>query len=100
MSRYYNDDNWKFGCGMMSVIMVILLIMAALSPLCCTDPTGATRALEVNNYTDIELHGYRWFAGSDDVYITEFEATAPNGERVTGIVTNGFWRKGSTIRID
>ena len=35
----------------------------------------------------------------DDEFRTGFAATAPNGERVTGVVCSG-WMKGATLRLD
>ncbi len=78
--------------------MFFLLLVLAFSS--CTDNSGATKALERNNYKPIAVGGYGFFAGSDDdIYITNFKAVAPNGDTVTGCVTKG-WFKGSTIRLD
>jgi hypothetical protein len=75
-----------------------VLLMAGLSS--CTDESGARKALERNNYQPIKVGGYDWLGGSKgDVYITKFEAIAPNGDTVSGCVTKGLW-KGSTIRLD
>jgi hypothetical protein len=79
------------------VLLILLLVLAFSS---CTDNSGATKALERNNYKPIAVGGYGFFAGSEsDVYKTNFKAVAPNGDTVTGCVTKG-WIKGSTIRLD
>lgn len=71
-----------------------------LSFISCTDEDGARKTLERNNYKVIKVGGYSWLGGSkDDTYKTEFEAIAPNGDTVTGVVTSGLF-KGNTIRLD
>lgn len=78
----------------------LLLIIAAVSLVSCTEPDKATSVLESQGYSDIEITGYRPFMkGEDDAFSTGFEATAPDGRRVTGAVTGGFL-KGSTVRFD
>lgn len=68
------------------------------------DFEGTKRVLSANNYTSIEVFtvGYpkaAFVCGRDDIYVTGFTAIAPNGTKVTGYVTKGFW-KGSTIRLN
>lgn len=77
-----------------------LLLIALLSLSACTRPDQATRILTQSGYTNIEITGWRPFMASDsDIFSTGFEATAPNGDTVTGAVTSG-WFKGATIRLD
>lgn len=66
-----------------------------------TDSDSAKNTLSLNNYTEVETNGYDWW-GNDDNYFynTRFKAKAPNGKPCKGTVTKGFWRKGSTIRLD
>ena len=72
-----------------------------LMPRACTRPDTARQILEQQGYTDIEITGWRPFmAGKDDSVSTGFEATAPNGQRVSGAVTGGLVFKGSTVRFD
>ena len=87
---------------MMFAILGIAIITSpvTLKPILGTDPEGATRVLEASGYKDINITGYKWFNGSDEFYNTAFVATAPNGAKITGCVTKGFWFKGSTIRLD
>lgn len=93
----------KNTAGLLMVGAVIVFFI-----LCCTgviqpasDPRGATRVLSANGYTSIVITGSRWYGGGEgDVYVTEFQAVAPNGTRVTGVVTRGFLNKGNTIRLD
>lgn len=76
----------------------MVLILGLLSG--CTDASTAKRVLHQQGYTDVVITGYRPFVGSDgDTYVTGFEATAPNGSRVTGAVCSGLL-KGATIRFD
>lgn len=66
----------------------------------CTDPRGTTRVLEQNGYTDVEITGWRPFAGDKgDYFSTGFRAKSVIGTEVTGTVTSG-WFKGKTIRLD
>ena len=67
----------------------------------CTDFDGATRALEANGFTQIEMTGWRPLSASqNDFYCTGFKAKSPNGTMVEGTVTKGLMFKGNTIRID
>jgi len=78
---------------------IILISITALL-MSCTDEKGAKKTLENSGYTNVSVGGYGLFGGSkDDVYCTKFTATSPNGNRVTGVVTSG-WFKGHTIRLD
>lgn len=82
----------------MRKIIGALLIVAALGA--CTDPRGATRALEGLDLRGIELTGFRlWGCGQDDQYATGFRAKNAKGQVVTGVVCGG-WLKGSTVRFD
>ncbi len=78
-----------------------LIIAAIIVVLCaCTDPKGATNALQASGYKDVQITGYDFLACSkDDFYCTGFTATAPNDQRVDGAVGGWFLFKGSTIRI-
>lgn len=94
-----SDQSTAKGCGVVLVIVAFIFILI-LSMRGCTDPEGAIRVLQQNDYTDIKITGHRWFGGSQgDTYITGFEARSPKGNLVTGVVTSG-WFKGSTIRFD
>ena len=85
----------------MKTKLLILASVILLTITSCTDPDGAKKCLEQNNYKNIEIGGYGWFAGSkDDFYVTKFKALAPNGTPCDGVVTKGFWFKGSTIRLN
>lgn len=79
-------------------ILILILTIGLLSG--CTDASTAQRVLHQQGYTNVVITGYRPFVGSDgDTYVTGFEATSPNGNRVTGAVCSGFL-KGATIRFD
>lgn len=77
-----------------------LLLSAALMS-GCTQPETARAILERAGYTQIQMHGYDWFACSkDDTYHDKFTAIGPAGKPVTGVVCAGLLFKGSTIRFD
>jgi len=65
----------------------------------CSSSDEAQRVLTKQGYTNIKTTGYSFF-GCDarDTFKTGFEATAPNGAEVEGVVCSG-WFKGATVRI-
>lgn len=66
----------------------------------CTSEPEATRALTGAGYTNIKMTGYRFLLCDEkDSWSTGFEATGPNGNRVSGAVCSGVL-KGATIRLD
>lgn len=79
-----------------------LLIIAALAALAaCTDPSTATRVLEDQGYTSVQMTGYNFMACSkDDTFHTGFTAKSPNGRQVSGTVCAGAFFKNSTIRFE
>jgi len=84
--------------NMKTKLLIAIAILALLGG--CTDASTAQRVLHQQGYTNVVITGYRPFLGSQgDTYVTGFEATAPNGTRVTGAVCSGFL-KGATIRFD
>lgn len=85
----------------MKRLLITLLAAVTLSLSSCTDSSGTTEILTMQGYRNIEITGYRFFAGSkEDWYATGFRATAPNGQTVTGCVTRGLLFKGKTVRFD
>ncbi len=89
---------------MKSIFFIFLAIVVAVSlviiaPKACTDETTTRRVLEQNGYKNVTITGYRFFNGTKDTFVTGFEATSPSGNRVSGVVSNGFL-KGATIRFD
>lgn len=83
------------------VLLAALFIGIAVVPMVFgVDAEGATRTLEANGFTNIHITGYKWFNGTEDFYNTGFEATGPNGIRISGNVSKGLLFKGSTIRFD
>lgn len=85
----------KLTLGLTGVLLAGLLLFA---PSACTQPDRTTRQLESMGYTDVKITGYDFFACSkSDSYSTGFEATAPNGARVTGVYCAGFLKAG-TVR--
>lgn len=78
-----------------------VVALCIFAPKVCTRPDDARRVLHQHGFSDVTITGWRPFmAGKDDSISTGFEATAPNGSRVSGAVTGGFILKGSTIRFD
>ena len=85
----------KFIIGLAVIATLIFLL-----PYGCTQPDKATRILNEQGYTEVEITGWRPFmAGENDSFSTGFKSMSPSGARVTGSVTGG-WLKGSTIRLD
>jgi len=78
----------------------ILPVVALLGLAACKDSDGARRTAESHGFTEVRITGYRWTGCSDqDLYRTGFEARAPNGRRVTGVVCSAPF-KGNTLRLD
>lgn len=79
---------------------LILILAVAVTLTACTRPDAARRVLEQNNYSQIEITGYRFFMSSrEEMYSTGFRAISPSGEPISGAVTSGFFG-GQTIRLD
>ena len=65
----------------------------------CYSGNDARKALEAQGFTDIEVTGHAWFACSKgDTYATSFNATNPQGKRVSGAACSGLLFKNTTIR--
>ena len=86
-----------------TILSVLLLgFLVVFTPMClkaCANEDQARRVLEEQGYHEIEIEGYEPFgcASSDD-YCTGFDATAPNGRRVHGVVGCGVV-KACTVRL-
>jgi hypothetical protein len=81
------------------MIAIAITILVAI-PKGCTQSDKTVHLLQQQGYTNITITGWRPFmASSGESFSTGFEATAPNGNRISGAVTGGFL-KGSTIRFD
>lgn len=78
--------------------------VTALAFLCsllasCYSGTDARKALEAQGFTNIEITGHAWFACSkSDTFATSFNATNPQGKRVSGAACSGLLFKNTTIR--
>ena len=86
----------------MKILKAGFIAAICITATACSDSDGAMRVLSQQGYTDITTHGHSLFGCSeDDFYRTEFEATAINGDRVTGVVCSGWgpFGKGSTVRV-
>jgi hypothetical protein len=86
----------------MNIIKNSAIAFATLLAISCADAEGAKRVLEKSGYKNIRTTGWEALTCSrDDETCTGFEATAPNGEAVTGSVGGSFFGcKGHTIRLD
>lgn len=93
MNKLYYSN--KHGLGF---ITVVALIACMLTLVACTDSKNATRILEDEGLTSVQITGYKWFACSkDDTYHTGFTAIK-TGKQVNGVVCAGLFFKGSTVR--
>lgn len=65
----------------------------------CTDDAATRETLRKHGFTDVETTGWSAFGcGQDDTFATDFTATNPRGERVSGTVCCGLLGKGCTLR--
>jgi hypothetical protein len=104
MSKYgYNlsSDNENTEISKVALIIcgVVLVLMLLLSPTCCENNSNTLRVLQEQGYTNIQVKGFRFWSGDDDIYNSEFEAISPvTHKKVTGIVTSNG--RENTIRLD
>ena len=78
---------------------MLILALASLAIMSCTNAEEATRVLEAQGFKNIEITGYNFFGcGKDDIYHTGFIAIGQNGQAVEGTVCSGMFFKGSTVR--
>lgn len=76
----------------------IAVFVCALWSRDCEDREGAHRALKGAGFTEIELGPWKWLAcGSGDVFNNSFKAINPRGQRVSGVVCCGLWKR-CTVR--
>lgn len=88
---------------MLSSIRYGLLLVVFCFLAGCTDAPRARRVLEDQGYSNVTITGYRWWGcADDDSCATGFEAIAPGGKKVKGVVCSGFglFSKGATVRLD
>jgi hypothetical protein len=65
-----------------------------------TEP-ASLKVVEQQGFTNVHYTGFRfWGCGRGDWYHTGFTATAPNGTPTSGIVCDGLFFKGKTVRFD
>jgi hypothetical protein len=82
----------------MNKILIVLLILSLLCG-CLTDESATRSTLEKSGYTDIQIMGWGGLSCSDsDTFATEFQATNPRNETVSGVVCCGLLFKKCTIR--
>lgn len=78
--------------------IIALCVLIALVG--CTRVDSATKVLQDEGYSNVQITGYRYFGCSkDDHFHTGFKATGPTGRPVSGIVCQGIL-KGGTVRLD
>lgn len=88
----------KAASGLFLLLIIALFMIGC--PKACQSPDTAREVLENNGFTEIKITGYRWFSCDEkDLFHTGFEAVAPNGRKVTGVVCSGVM-KANTIRFD
>jgi len=64
----------------------------------CTDEGRTRSTLHSIGFTDVQTQGYdMWACSEDDSYSTQFTATNPQGQRVSGAVCCGLL-KNCTVR--
>ncbi|MDX0267631.1 hypothetical protein GOC13_07280 [Sinorhizobium meliloti] len=67
---------------------------------CGVNPSKATRALEAQGMTAVQIEGYALLGcGREDFWRSNFTAVGTNGQAVTGTVCQGLF-KGTTVRFD
>jgi hypothetical protein len=77
----------------------LLILITALTLCSCSSSNKAYHTLSSAGYTNIQTKGWAGplWCGEEDVFSTKFTATNSNGQVVSGVVCNGFF-KGGTIR--
>lgn len=85
---------------MKNTFIFIVAIFAITA--CGSDKDGAAETLKKQGYTHIDTSdGLAWFGcAKEDFWRTEFKAVSPAGYPVEGVVCEGLFFKGSTIRFD
>lgn len=79
--------------------VIVVAAMVALSG-CGVNPQNASRALEAQGLTQVQIGGWSMFGcGQDDTFKSSFTAIGANGQKVKGTVCSG-WLKGVTVRYD
>lgn len=80
--------------------LLAALAMAGCVPVSEIAPDKTVQVLEKAGYSEITTGKYRLFAcPKEDIYATEFTATGPSGQQVSGVVCQSVIG-GSLIRID
>lgn len=81
----------------MKKMLIYFLVVLILSG--CTNNDDTVKTLRQAGYTNIQTHGYAFFACSkDDFSATEFTAITQNGVQASGAVCCGLIFKNCTIR--
>lgn len=81
-------------------LSIAVLACATILAGCGVNPSTATRALEAQGLTNVQIEGYSWLGcGKEDTFASNFSATGVNGAAVTGQVCQGLF-KGTTVRYD
>ncbi|MDW9491691.1 hypothetical protein [Sinorhizobium meliloti] len=94
------DPEYKGSMLRIILAVIVVVIIAVFLAGCGVNSQSATRALEAQGMKDVKIEGYSWFGcGKEDSYSSSFSATGANGQPVTGVVCQGFW-KGTTVRFD
>lgn len=75
-----------------SLTALFFVVMAIVNPIACTKPEEARRTLEEENFTEIQVGGYKFFnfCGQGRAFANNFKATSPSGVKTEGIVCCDF----------
>lgn len=94
-------DAWDWDMVGAFIFMGIAVAVAVLSMRGCPNPDQARDILEAEGYTDVvpDRGGFSLGCGKGDNSRTAFEATAPGGSRVQGVVCCGLVVKDCTVRL-
>jgi len=85
---------------MKKLFMGMCLVLALTLSVSCTNPNSATRVLEAQGYSQVQMTGYNFFSCSEsDFYHTGFKGLSINGTPVEGTVCEGIFFKNSTVRL-
>lgn len=83
-----------------TLLGLCIIYFVYILPMSCTQPDKATRVLNLDGFTDVQITGYKYFScGKGDSYHTGFIAKK-NGMWVEGTVCAGWLFKGNTIRFE
>jgi hypothetical protein len=82
-----------------STLIIMFIFFTGLNFVGLSAPDEAMHVVTVSGYKNIKITGYEFYGcGESDFFRTGFEASAPNGTQVKGVVCSGLF-KGATLRL-